>query len=91
MNDADPFIDRLHQLIGRNCRFYGRECRVVEILTDEARLVLETHEATPPIQADQYGQAVYRANEHIEVALFDAAGELSEELLHVLDGVKPAR
>lgn len=90
-NDADPFIDRLHQLVGRNCRFYGRACRVVEVLTAEACLVLETHEATPPIQIDQYGQAAYRSNEHIEVALFDATGELSEELLHLLDSVKPGR
>jgi len=88
MNDADPFIERLRQLIGRNCSFYGRDCRVVEVLNADARLVLETHEETPPIQIDQYGQAAYRSNEHIEVALFDAAGELSEELQHLLDGIK---
>jgi len=88
MNDADPFKERLRQLIGRHCNFYGRDCRVVEILNADERLVLETHEVTPPIQTDQYGQAAYRSNEHIEVALFDASGELSDELLHLLDGVK---
>ena len=85
MNDSAPFINRLHQIIGRDCRFYGRSCRIVEILVDEGRLVLETHESTPPIQADQYGQAAYRANDHIEVALFDQSGELSEDLMHLLD------
>jgi hypothetical protein len=88
MNDPDPFIERLRQFIGRDCRFYGRDCRVVEVLNADARLVLETRDGTPPIQIDQYGQAAYRSNEHIEVALFNAAGDLSEELLHVLDGVK---
>lgn len=88
MHDADPFIERLQQLIGRHCRFYGRDCRVVEVLHADARLVLETEDATPPIQMDQYGQAAYRSNEHIEVALFDTEGELSEELQHLLDGVK---
>ncbi|ESQ13599.1 MAG TPA: hypothetical protein DDY14_02820 [Chromatiaceae bacterium] len=88
MNDADIFIQRLRQLIGQNCSFYGRDCRIVEILMAEAHVVLECREATPPIQADQYGQAISRANEHIEVALFDDAGELSEELMDLLDSVR---
>ncbi len=89
MNDADPFTERLRQLIERNSRnFYGRDCRVVEVLNADARLILETREARPPIQIDQYGQASSRSNEHIEVALFDAAGDLSEELQHLLDGIK---
>ena len=87
-NEADAFIQQLRQLIGSDCHYYGRQCRIVEVLATEARVVLEAREATPPIQADQYGQATHRANEHIEVALFDAAGEFSEELMHLLDSVR---
>jgi hypothetical protein len=86
--DADAFIERLRQLIGSDCHYYGRPCRIVEVLATDARVVLEAREGTPPIQADQYGQATHRANEHIEVALFDAAGGLSEELMHLLDNLR---
>jgi hypothetical protein len=87
MNDSQSFMERLRRIIGRECRFYGRSCRVVEILIDEGLLVLESREPTPPIQADQYGQAAYRANDHIEVTLFDQAGDLSEDLMQLLDGL----
>jgi len=87
-NDASAFTERLRGLIGRDCLYYGRQCRIVELLATEARLVLEAREAVPPIQADQYGQAAHRANEHIELALFDAAGDFSEELMHLLDGIR---
>jgi hypothetical protein len=88
MTDAEPFIERLHQLIGRDCHFYGHRYRIVEILDNDARVVLESRDTTPPIQVDQYGQATYRGSEHIEVEMFDQGGELSEDLLHLLDGVR---
>lgn len=88
MNDAEAFTERLRSLIERDCRFYGRDCRIVELLAGEAQIVLEIREATPPIQPDQYGQAVSRSYEHVEVSLFDDTGELSEDLMHLLDGVR---
>ncbi|MGB5830376.1 MAG: hypothetical protein WBG92_00055 [Thiohalocapsa sp.] len=91
MHDAQGFTERLRQLIGRDCHYYGRNCRIVEVLPAEARVVLEFRETTPPIQSDQYGQAAYRCNEHLEVPLFDVAGDLSEELIHLLEGVRRER
>ncbi len=80
-------IERLHRLIGRDCRYLGRPCRVIDVLGHERRLVLEAREATPPIQADQYGQAVSRSNEIIELPLFDQNDDLSEDLMLLLDAL----
>lgn len=80
-------IERLRRLIGRDCRWLGRTCRIVEVLPAEATLVLELREDRPPVQIDQYGQAAYRANEILELALFDADGGFSEDLMLLLDGL----
>ncbi len=87
----DAFTQRLRSLIGRDCCYYGRDCRIIEILVDnnqdQGHLVLEAFDAVPPIQTDQFGQAVFRANEHIEVPIQGPQGEFSEELMHLLDGL----
>lgn len=93
----DAFTHRLRSLIGRNCCYFGRDCRIVEILADsnqdQGHLVLEALDAVPPIQTDQFGQAVFRANEHIEVPIQGPQGDFSEELMHLLDSLEtdPAR
>jgi len=86
MNDS--FTERLRSLIGRDCRFYGRPCRIVEVLEDQGRIILEAREPLPPIQIDQYGQAAYRANEHIDIGLYGDDGALSDDLLHLLEGLR---
>jgi hypothetical protein len=87
-NESEPFMQRLRQLIGRECRFYGRPCRVVEILFAERRVVLEARDRLPPILPDQYGQATFRGHEHIEVPMFSGNETFSEDLLHLLDGLR---
>jgi hypothetical protein len=91
MTDA-AFTQRLRSLIGRNCCYFGRDCQIVEILggsgNEQGHLVLEAFDAVPPIQTDQFGQAVFRANEHIEVPIQGPQGEFSEELMHLLDGLE---
>lgn len=85
------FIKRLRTLIGRECTHLGKPCRVIEVLPDEGALVLELQEALPPIQTDQYGQAVARGVEIIEVPLFGRTREeLSEEILDLLITLQPA-
>lgn len=87
----DTFIQRLRALIGRDCSYLGRDCRVVEVLpeTDSGpgHLVLEVFDPVPPIQTDQFGQALFRANEHIEVPLSNSQGDFSEELMLFLDSL----
>ena len=91
----DPFLHRLRALIGRDCRYYGRPCRVVEVLAaggdDPGHLILEARDGLPPIQIDQYGQPAYRANEHIEVPLTGDDGGFSEELMHLLESLEAGR
>jgi hypothetical protein len=87
----DPFLERLRALIGRECRYLGRSCRIVELLSEtdsgSGQLVLEAFEDIPPIQTDQFGQALFRANEHLEVPIQDRDGNLSEDLMLLLDGL----
>lgn len=92
--NTETYTERFRTLIGRDCRYFGRSCRIVEVLPendiDEGQLVLEVFDALPPIQTDQFGQAVFRSNEHIEVPIQGSQGELSDELMHLLDGLGSA-
>jgi hypothetical protein len=105
--DERALLDRLRTLIGRDCRYDGRRCRIVEVLAEAdsaapggpppaatrapgppiGRLILEAPEDTPPIQADQYGHAAYRANDLIEVPIH-GDGVLSDDLLRLLEGLR---
>jgi hypothetical protein len=80
--DDRAFLQRLRTLIGRDCEFLGKRCRLVEVLADEGTLILETHESLPPIQTDQYGQAAYRANDIMQIPILSQDGtSFSEEIL----------
>jgi hypothetical protein len=79
------FVSRLRRLIGRECRYLGRRCRLVEVLGDEGVVVLEMYEEPPPIQIDQYGHPAHRANELLQVPIAGSdPSELSDELLDLL-------
>ena len=78
-------LQRLRKLIGRECAYLGRRCRLVEILGDEGTLVMEIREPTPPIQADQYGQAAFRSNEIVQIPIFGRdRDEISENFIDLL-------
>jgi len=86
------FLQRLRELIGRECTYLGQRCRVIEVLADASVLVLELQEALPPIQTDQYGQAVARGAEIAEVPLFGPSQDApSEELLELLTRLQAAQ
>ncbi len=80
---------RLRTRIGTECIFRGRRYRLIEVLADDGTLVLETRGGLPPIQTDQYGQALYRSNDITQVPIFggDRDGMSAEltELLEQLD------
>lgn len=79
------FINRLRRLIGRECHYLGRRCRLIEILGEEGAVVLELQEATPPIQTDQYGHPVHRANELVQIPIAGSDPDKpSDELLELL-------
>ncbi len=84
MQANEELMTRLRTHLGRRLQLAGRPWRLVEVLAQDGRLVLESQEPEPPIQPDQYGNAVYRSPEHLEVALLTARGEPSPNLLHLL-------
>lgn len=87
----ETFLQRMRGLIGLESVYLGKRCRVIEVLADQGALVLELREALPPIQTDQYGQAVARGAEVIEIPLFGQhRDEPSEELLELLAALLPA-
>lgn len=79
MSSSNPSLNRFRDHLGRQCRLFGRSWRLVDLLAAEGRLVLESREAEPPIQPDQYGNATHRAPEHLELPLLSADGDLTEE------------
>jgi hypothetical protein len=84
MQANEELMTRLRTHLGRRLQLAGRPWRLVEVLAADGRLVLESQEAEPPIQPDQYGNAVYRSPEHLEVALLTAKGEPSPNLMRLL-------
>jgi uncharacterized protein (UPF0218 family) len=88
LEDVD-FLQRLRRLIGRDCEYLGKRCRLIEVLGDEDILVLETLERVPPIQTDQYGQPAYRGNEVVHIPIYGHDPEqFSDDLLEVLACLK---
>ena len=85
MQPTDELLSRLRAHLGRRLQLAGRPWRLVEVLAADGRLVLESQEPEPPIQPDQYGNAVYRSPEHLELALLTAKGELSPNLMRLLE------
>ena len=84
MNDEIDrrFLERLLRLIGRDCFYLGKHCVVIDILSDERALILESREGLAPIQTDQYGQATNRSNELLQVPILDEDGtSFSDDIL----------
>jgi hypothetical protein len=89
MQTTNELLTRLRTHLGRRYQHAGRNWRLVEVLATDGRLVLESQDPEPPIQADQYGNPAFRAPEHLELALFTEGGEPTMDLtrlLQALDG-----
>jgi len=82
-DESDPgLLARLRKLIGRECVFLGKTCRLVEVLADQGVIILEARERLPPIQTNQYGQAAFRANDTLQVRIFGPdRSSFSEEMM----------
>lgn len=71
----------LRALVGREVRYQGLRCTLVDILEDPAIAVLRPLGADPVIQADNYGQPMRHAPQIYELPVFAADGHtLSAEL-----------
>ena len=84
MNNSD-FTRRLSALIGRDCVIDGEKWSVLDVLSEEATLVLQRQdEVESPIQEDAYGSPLRRAPATRTVAVFSSGGELNEEARQLL-------
>ncbi|ALP53398.1 hypothetical protein Tel_09675 [Candidatus Tenderia electrophaga] len=50
-------VDNLRNLIGQEVDYDGRRCKIIEILEDIPALILQHHDPSTTIQADQHGEA----------------------------------
>ena len=79
------FLTRLRKLIGRKCIYLGKDCLLIDLLTEEGVLILEIQERLRPIQTNQYGQATCRASELLQVPIFgNDEASFSDEILDLL-------
>ena len=88
MSPSHPVLTRFRARMGQRCVLHKRSWRVVDLLFADGCLVLESLEATPPIQADQYGNAASRAPDHLELRLFKSDGELTVDARRLLDSLE---
>ncbi len=73
MAELTPF----RVLVGRQVRYGGHVCRVVEVLETEQALVLRCEGELRSIQGDQFGKASRRVQPCLTLSLYDPeTGEL---------------
>lgn len=81
MSDPRKTIERLRAMIGRQLRYQGMPCTLVEVLADPPVVVLRPIGGEPVIQADNFGKAVRHAPPFFELPVFAPDGaSLSAEL-----------
>lgn len=81
MEDPDDILEELARLVGREVRYQGMPCTVVEVLHDPPMLVLRPVDAEPVIQPDNFGKPMRHAPQLFELPVFAGDGRgLSAEL-----------
>jgi hypothetical protein len=90
MRTSENLMTDLRAHVGRRLTLGGRPWRIVEVLETDGRLVLESQDAEPPIQPDQYGNAAGRAQEHLELKLLTDAGEPTPDASRLLAALDAA-
>ena len=83
MPDIQETLDRIRQLLGRTVGYCGDRYRIAEVLEDTRTLILAPTGPNEGIVADSYGHPAGRGPEFVELAVFDEAGNLSEEILSI--------
>ncbi len=88
-----PLHSRLRGLIGQHYRYLSDEWVLIDILSEEDRLVLQKADphALPSLQNDQYGQARRMTSETLTLPISspDDPDSYSEELMLLFQGRLP--
>lgn len=84
-------LETLRALVGREVRYQGLRCTLVDVTEDPAIAVLRPIGADPVIQADNFGHPMRQAPQVYELPVFAADGRtLSAELtLITVPGTNP--
>jgi hypothetical protein len=89
---SSPLHQRLRQLVGMQFDYLSCTWRLIEVLAEEDKVVLQRLDGTSPsaLQANQYGQAMRRYPETLTLPVSSdtEAGGFSDELLLLLQGKK---
>ncbi|NGP53845.1 hypothetical protein [Thioalkalivibrio sp. XN8] len=81
MEHGPDILAQLAGLAGREVRYQGMLCTVVDVLRDPPMLVLRPVGAAPVIQADNFGKPMRHAPQLFELPVFGSDGRsLSAEL-----------
>ena len=83
--ENQTIFQRMRMLLGERFNFRGQIFTLIEILADEACVVLRGNGPEEPIQLDQFGRPLRRSGALEAVPVFAADGEaLSEDMLELL-------
>ena len=74
MIEASALLNRLRTLVGRELRYQGLRCTLVEIIDQPPVLVLRPIGAEPVIQADKFGKPLRHAPPLFELPMFASDG-----------------
>jgi hypothetical protein len=76
---TDSHKSTLRQLIGSAVSYRGKTCVVVEVLEEDATLVLQATGLRDSLQADQYGEAGRHVAEVFVLPLLEEDGSFHSE------------
>jgi hypothetical protein len=79
MTLTDSHKSTLRQLIGSAVNYRGKNCVVVEVLEEDATLVLQATGLRDSLQADQYGEAGRHVAEVFILPLLEDDGTYHSE------------
>jgi len=84
VND-NQIIQRFRKMIGAEFYWEGCRCVLVDVLVEEAELILECAGSETAIQPDQYGRPSRRSQAVRQVSIFDDQGGYSPEVMELLE------
>jgi hypothetical protein len=83
--DDEAFFTRMRKLIGGRCLYLNQRCTLLEVMAEEAILILRCEDGLPPVQSDQFGHASRRVSETLQVNILDEDGDnLSADAMDLL-------
>jgi hypothetical protein len=82
--DSD-LLQRLRDLVGKQVRYSGNACSIIEVLEAEQALVVRCESSERVIQANQFGEATRRVQEVHTLPLFDDSHRLNPLIRSWLD------